>query len=52
MRWQAFLVRFDFEWEYRKVAYNIADPLSRNPALMNVCMAALDPPSQELLAKI
>ena len=34
--WQAFLARFDFEWKYRKSAYNIADLLSRNLALMNV----------------
>ena len=38
MRWQAFLSRFDFEWEYRKGVYNIADPLSRNPALLNMQM--------------
>ena len=32
--WQALLSRFDFQWEYRKGANNIADPLSRSPALM------------------
>ena len=36
VRWQAFLSRLDFEWEYRKGAYNIADPLSRNPALLSM----------------
>ena len=32
--WQTTLSRFDFDWEYRKGAYNIADPLSRNPSLL------------------
>ena len=32
--WQSILSRFDFIREYRKGAYNIADPLSRNPTLM------------------
>ena len=52
--WQpvGFLARFDFEWEYRKGAYNIADPLSRNPALMNIQMQVLHTPSEELLVKI
>ena len=31
--WQACLSRFDLQWEYRKGAYNIADPLSISPAL-------------------
>lgn len=31
--WQQFLSRFDFEWEYRKGCHNVADPISRSPAL-------------------
>lgn len=38
VRWQQFFSRFDYEWEYRKGIYNIADPLSRNPALLNLQM--------------
>ena len=33
VRWQEFLSRFHFEWEYRKGVHNVADPISRNPAL-------------------
>ena len=33
VRWQEFLARFHFEWEYRKGVHNVADPISRNPAL-------------------
>ena len=32
-RWQQFLSRFHFEWEYCKGVHGIADPISRNPAL-------------------
>ena len=32
--WMEFLSRFDFVWEYRKGACNVADPISRNPALL------------------
>lgn len=49
VRWQQFLARFDFEWEYRKGAYNIADPLSRNPNLMNMDMQVLSEPSEKLI---
>ena len=34
MRWQQFLSRFDFKWEYRKGCANVADPIGRCPALM------------------
>ena len=36
VKWQQFLSRFDYVWEYRKGAYNIAGPLSRNPALLRL----------------
>ena len=51
--WQQFLSRFDYQWEYRKGVYNIADPLSRNPALMTMVIhQSPGGPSQELLEKI
>ena len=34
-RWQEFLLRFDFKWEYCKGCANVADPISRCPALLN-----------------
>ena len=33
MRWQEFLSRFHFEWEYREGVHNVADPISSSPAL-------------------
>jgi Reverse transcriptase (RNA-dependent DNA polymerase)/RNase H-like domain found in reverse transcriptase/Integrase zinc binding domain/Chromo (CHRromatin Organisation MOdifier) domain/Retroviral aspartyl protease len=33
-RWQEFLSRFHYEWQYRPGRNNIADPISRNPALL------------------
>ena len=33
VRWQEFLSRFHFEWEYRKGVHNVADPISSSPAL-------------------
>ena len=33
VQWQEFLSRFHFAWEYRKGVHNVADPISRNPAL-------------------
>ena len=33
VRWQQFLSHGDFEREYRKGCHNVADPISRNPAL-------------------
>ena len=32
-RWQEFLAQFDYKWEYRTGRNNVADPLSRSPAL-------------------
>ena len=32
-RWQEFLAQFDYQWEYRTGRNNVADPLSRSPAL-------------------
>lgn len=51
--WQQFLSRFHYQWEYRKGVYNIADPLSRNPALMNMVIhdSALGP-AEELKQEI
>ena len=39
MHWHQFLSRFDFTWEYRKGSANVADPVSRNPALLNAVIA-------------
>ena len=39
VHWQQFLSRFDFKWEHRKRCANVADPISRNPALMHVVVA-------------
>jgi hypothetical protein len=51
--WQQFLSRFDYQWEYRKGIYSIADPLSRNPTLLHtVIHGTPEGPSQELLQKI
>jgi hypothetical protein len=33
-RWQLFMARFHYTWEYRPGKNNIADPISRNPALL------------------
>ena len=33
-RWQQFLTQFNFTWQYRKGCNNVADPISRNPALL------------------
>lgn len=33
-RWEEFLSRFDFTWEYRPGRINVADPLSRRPDMM------------------
>ena len=32
-RWMEYMARFDYEWQYRKGRLNVADPISRNPAL-------------------
>lgn len=51
--WQATLSRFDFEWEYRKRAYNIADPLSGNPALlMHVAKNIFSQSSIQFMTKV
>lgn len=51
--WQQFLSRFEYKWEYRKGIYNIADPLSRQPALMNMLIhESPEGPSRELLERI
>lgn len=39
-RWMEFLARFHFKWEYRPGRTNVADPISRNPALAAIiCLA-------------
>jgi len=51
--WQQFLLRFDYKWEYRKGIYNIADPLSRNPALMSMVVhESSDGPPQSCSIKL
>ena len=35
VHWQQSLSRFDYKWEYRKGCANVADPISRNPALLH-----------------
>ena len=51
--WQQHLSRFHYQWEYEKGIYNNADPLSRNPALMNtVLLDSLPGPSKELQEKM
>ncbi len=41
VRWQEFLSRFDFKWEYRKGSANVADPISRCSTLMCTLMSML-----------
>ena len=36
VRWQEFLSRFDFKWEYRKGSAHVADPISRCSTLMSM----------------
>lgn len=47
VRWQQFLSRFHFDWEYRKGCYNVADPLSRHPDLLHLLAegAGIDHPA-------
>ena len=54
VNWQSILSRFDFEWEYRKGAYNMADPLSRNPTLMmaQYHKDMFSQPSMEFIEKV
>jgi hypothetical protein len=33
-RWHQCLTQYNFNWQYRKGINNVADPLSRNPALL------------------
>jgi hypothetical protein len=35
-RWMEFFSRFNYRWQYRPGRINVADPLSRNPAFLNV----------------
>jgi Reverse transcriptase (RNA-dependent DNA polymerase)/RNase H-like domain found in reverse transcriptase/Integrase zinc binding domain/Chromo (CHRromatin Organisation MOdifier) domain/gag-polyprotein putative aspartyl protease/Integrase core domain len=39
-RWMEFLSRFNYKWEYRPGRINVADPISRNPALVAVATRA------------
>jgi len=41
VRWQEFLSRFDFKWEYGKGSANVADPISRCSSLMCTLMSML-----------
>ena len=38
-RWYERIRSYDFDWEYRPGRINVADPLSRHPAFLNVLMA-------------
>ena len=51
--WLRYLSRFHYVWENRKGVNNIADPLSRNPALLNLVMleSAIGP-AEELKQKV
>ena len=40
-RWMEFLSRFHYVWEHRPGRCNVADPISRNPALAAVVVAVL-----------
>lgn len=40
-RWVEFMQRFDFEWVYRPGRFNVADPLSRAPSLVEKPLAHL-----------
>lgn len=39
-RWMEFFSRFHYDWVYRPGRINVADPISRNPALCNVVFTA------------
>ena len=53
IRWGQFLANFEYKWEWRKGVANVADALSRNPALlMSVQDTAISGPSETLLAKV
>jgi hypothetical protein len=51
VRWLQFMTRFDFEWEWRKGVDNMADPLIRNPALLNTLQSTNAPPSVSFVAR-
>jgi hypothetical protein len=40
-RWLEYLQRFHITWQYRPGKQNVADPISRNPALQTMCHAVL-----------
>jgi hypothetical protein len=52
VRWLQFMTRFDFKWEWRKGVDNMADPLSRNPALLNTLQSTNAPPSVSFVERI
>ena len=53
VRWQQFLSRFDFQWQWKQGKANVADPLSRNPALLNSIQSySLHSPADDFLAKV
>jgi len=62
-RWMEFLSPYKFKWEYRKGRHNVADPISRNPALISSEVEEIAavllawtipgiPPQQDFMAKI
>jgi hypothetical protein len=52
VRWLQFMTRFDFEWKWRKEVDDMADPLSRNPALLNTLQSTNAPPSISFVERI
>ena len=53
VRWQQFLSRFDFQWQWKQGKANVADPLSRNPALLNSIQSySLHSPADDFLAEV
>ncbi len=50
IRWAELLANYSFEWEYRPGRSNVADPLSRNPAFLAYCLAAVQTRRQRAAA--
>ena len=52
--WQQLILRFDYELQYRKGVCNIADPVSHNPALINMVIhnSAVGPVTMDKLREM
>ena len=46
-RWYEFVQQFNFRWQYRAGSQNIADPISRNPALMIAAIQVVTVPARK-----